>query len=309
MTDLEFVVPQELDGITVLSFLRSKCGVSYRMIKRLRHTPMGITANGAYIRTIDTLKGGDRVRVTLPSEENSAAPVPLPIEVIFEDEQVIVVNKPSGMPVHQSAGHIGDTLANALAAHFVRTGQDAATSHVINRLDRDTTGLVLLAKNKYAAALLSDGGKKRGSELRPEISKTYYAICQGALVGSGTIDAAIRVMEGHGIQREVGAGGARAITHWFALKNTRVAAPNGIHELTLLRIALETGRTHQIRVHFSAMGMPLAGDDMYGGSRALIGRQALHCGKLSFIHPVTHERISLAAPIPADMRSIMGELN
>ncbi len=294
MPVLLFSVPQENDGISVYNFLRAKCGVSYRLIKKLKRVPSGITANGLHIRTIDPLQGGDKVTLHIPEDENPTLPVALPIEIVYEDEQIAVINKPFGMPVHPAREHVADTLANAFSAHLLANGEPNSAFRVINRLDRDTSGLVLTAKNSHAASLLHG-----------RTDKVYYAVCQGTLTGSGTIDAPIRVMEGHGIQREVGEGGVRAVTHWQALKNVSVTAANGNeYALTLLEIHLETGRTHQIRVHFTSLGMPLTGDDMYGGSRDLINRQALHCGQLDFSHPITGEHMHFSLQLPEDMAAL-----
>lgn len=294
MAQITFTVAQDMNGISVYNFLRAKCNVSYRLIKRLKRVPMGITSNGRHIRTIDALQGGDSVTLNIPDDENPTVPNELPIDIIYEDEHIAVINKSSGMPVHPAREHVTDTLANAFSAHLIARGESNSAFRVINRLDRDTTGLVLTAKNSHAASLLHG-----------HTDKVYYAICQGLLTGSGTIDAPIRIMEGHGIQREVGEGGVSAVTHWTALKNMHITAPNGnTHDLTLLKIHLETGRTHQIRVHFTSLGMPLAGDDMYGGSWDLIKRQALHCGQLNFCHPVTGEPMEFKAPLPRDMAAL-----
>ncbi|MBQ1553888.1 MAG: RluA family pseudouridine synthase [Clostridia bacterium] len=291
MPQLTFTVPAENDGISVYNFLRAKCGVSYRLIKKLKRVPMGLTANGVHIRTIDPLRGGDIVALNIPEDDNPTLPNALPIDIVYEDEHIAVINKSYGMPVHPAREHVTDTLANAFSAHLIASGEPNAAFRVINRLDRDTSGLVLTAKNSHAASLLHG-----------HTDKIYYAVCEGTLHGSGTIDAPIRIMEGHGIQREVGEGGIRAVTHWTALRNMTVSAPGGrTYDLTLLEIHLETGRTHQIRVHFSSLGMPLAGDDMYGGSRELITRQALHCGQLNFRHPATGQPMEFQIPLPEDM--------
>lgn len=291
MAKIIFTVPTDISGISVYNFLRSKCGVSYRLIKKLKRVPLGITANGTHIRTIDPLCGGDIVELNIPEDDEPTQPNALPIDIIYEDEHIAVINKSHGMPIHPARNHVTDTLANAFSAHLIANGEPNCSFRVINRLDRDTSGLVLTTKNSHAASLLHG-----------HTNKIYYAICQGTLLGNGTIDAPIRIMEGHGIQREVGEGGIRAVTHWTALKNISLTSSDGNrHELTLLEINLETGRTHQIRVHFSSLSMPLAGDDMYGGSRDLIGRQALHCGQLNFNHPITGEPMEFKAPLPPDM--------
>lgn len=281
---MKFTVPRELDGITVKSFLRGTCRISARLHTHLKHIENGITVDGKLIIATDRLKAGDTVVLLVPDEE-MVAPVQMPIDILFEDENIIVLNKKAGMTVHPVHGHLDDTLANAVSAYFASKGENCAF-RPINRIDRDTSGIVLAAKNSFCAA-----------QLQKSAEKVYYAVCQGELSGCGTIDQPIRVKEGHGIQREVGEGGERSVTHWKAL-----CCKDG---LTLLECRLETGRTHQIRVHFSSyMKMPLAGDDMYGGSRELISRQALHCGKMSFVHPLTNESVDIICDIPDDMFSL-----
>lgn len=282
---IEFIVPLDRDGISVERFLRGSCNVSARLLPKLKRIPMGITCNGVHIRTIDKVHAGDVIRLLLPVDDRSVEPVELPIDIVYEDEDIVVLNKPSGMPVHPTHGHTRDTLANAYAAYRMSKGE-YGIFRPVNRLDRDTTGLLLACKNSHSASVLNG-----------RADKVYYAVCQGVLEGSGTIDAPLRRKEGYGIMREVGEGGKRCITHWTAL-----CSRDG---LTLLEILLETGRTHQIRAHFSSyMKMPLAGDDMYGGSHELIARQALHCGEMSFTHPVTGERICIRKAPPDDFLAL-----
>lgn len=270
-------MPCEQDGITVRSFLRGTCRISARLHRKLKQVENGITVDGRLVKARDVLKGGDMVVLHIPDEDCVEA-VSMPVDIVYEDDYVIVLNKPANMPVHPTHGHGSDTLANAVAAYLPNVA-----FRPVNRLDRDTTGLVLAAKDSFSAVRLQESAEK-----------IYYAVCTGRLEGQGTIDKPIRVKEGHGIQREVGDGGERSITHWKALASN--------DEMTLVECRLETGRTHQIRVHFSSyMKMPLLGDDMYGGSRKRISRQALHCGFMAFIHPMTKKRIELTCPPPEDM--------
>lgn len=289
MRTLEFTVPDSFDGKKVEEFLRSYCKISYRLLIRLKRTYMGITVNGVHRRSIDILRSGDFVELRLPEDEKPAQAVCLPIEVLFEDEDVIVLNKPPGMPVHPSRGHECDTLANAFAWYMQEKGKVLAFRPV-NRLDRDTSGIVVAAKHSYSAARLAGG-----------IDNSYFAVCQGKLQGSGTIDLPIGLKPGHGITRQVRQDGERAVTHYTVLGSA------GGH--TVLRLKLETGRTHQIRVHMSSQGYPLAGDDMYGGSRLLIGRQALHCECVSFIHPCSGQKIVVKSPLPKDMQELLEKLS
>lgn len=273
-----FIVSKEYDGKDVKTFLKSYCNVSARLLTDLKKYPNGITANGSHIRSIDIIHTNDIIKIKLPIEKSDIIPVNLPLNIVYEDNDIIILDKPPFMPVHPVRNHIDDTLANGLA-YYAQSKGEIWTFRAINRLDRDTSGLVLVCKNGYSASILS--GK---------VEKVYMALCQGIILGKGTIDAPIRLKEGHTIQREVGEGGVKAITHWesIATKNNH----------TLLFIKLETGRTHQIRVHFSSIGLPLAGDDMYGGSRKYFQRQCLHCAELKFIHPITKKQMIIKSNIP-----------
>lgn len=268
-----FIVGNELDGISVKSFLRRHCQVSARLLARLKRTENGITCKGRVLRSIDILHAGDKVELSLPADESVIVPVDLPVEIVYEDNDIVVFNKPANMPVHPVNSHRLNTLANAAAYHCIIRGEQYAF-RAVNRLDKDTSGLVLTVKNGYAHTFLISHTEKR-----------YLALCEGELYGSGTIDSPIRLKPGHTIQREVGHGGKPSVTHYRALKH-------GFGH-TLLSLTLETGRTHQIRVHLSSIGHPLAGDDMYGGSIHYFSHQCLHCASLSFVHPTTRETLTL----------------
>lgn len=287
--ELTFVVPEEFNGAKLKSFLRGPCQVSSGILTKLKWVFDGITVNGAHAYVTQILQTGDVVGLKLPGAETQAEPCHIPLDILYEDADLLLINKPSLMPIYPTPGHDCDSLANAVA-FYATEKREPFSFHPIFRLDKNTSGIVILAKHCYSASLLAFG-----------VSKTYTAICEGTLKGSGTIDAPIRLKEGHGIQREVGGGpeAQRAVTHWKAVRQY------GNH--TLLEIQLETGRTHQIRVHFSSIGHPLAGDDMYGGSREWIDRQALHCGTVSFIHPVTKQAMMFQQPLPADMQQLLEE--
>lgn len=270
---MKFVVERELDGISVQNFLKRHCNVSSRLLIKLKRTENGITANGKHIRSIDILHFGDMVEIRMPEDENEIAAVNNPVEIVYEDDEVLIFNKPPFMPVHPVREHQLDTLAN-YAVYYARSKGENYAFRAVNRLDKDTSGLVLTAKSSFAMTYLT----KR-------VKKVYVALCEGELSGSGTINAPIRLKEGHTIQREVGEGGINAITHYRAIKT--------MYGHTYVEFELETGRTHQIRVHMSSIGHSLAGDDMYGGSRVYFNRQCLHCAELEFTHPVTHEIIKV----------------
>lgn len=282
---IKFTVDENNDGIQVKNFLRGDCDVSATLLRQLKLVENGITSNGVHIRTIDKLYSGDEVAITLPDEKNEIEPINLPIKILYEDEHIIAFDKSAFMTVHPVHGHIDDTLANA-AAYYAESKGEVWSFRAVNRLDRDTSGVLLTAKNAYAAALLPKS-----------VKKIYIAVCEGVIKEGGTVNAPIRLKEGHSIQREVGSGGVNAVTHYRPLKYG-----NG-HTLT--EFDLETGRTHQIRVHMSYLGYPLAGDDMYGGSLKYISRQALHCREVCFQHPVTKKQIRIESVLPEDILNIL----
>ncbi len=285
MREIAICVPPSWDGVMAKRFLRGYCGLSYRLMVSLKSQPGGITMDGRLLRVIDPVYGGKTVVLRLPDDSSAPVPVALPFHVCYEDADLLVADKPPFMPVHPTHDHQRDTLANAVAAYLAAKGEACAFRSVY-RLDRDTSGLVVVAKNAYAA-----------SRLNRRVEKTYFAVAQGILCGSGCIDAPLHRKEGHGIQQEAGGYGVCAVTHWEAL-----GAGTG-H--TLLRLWLETGRTHQIRVHCASLRHPLAGDDMYGGSREKIGRQALHCGYARLVHPVSGAVLSFFSPLPADIVTLL----
>ncbi len=279
---LSFVIPESYNGRKVIHFLRGEAGLSSRLTISLKYRPDGILLNGEHIRTIDLLKTGDTLTVNLPDETNSVSAVPVvQLDIVYEDEDVLVINKPAGLAMHPTHNHQDDSLANCVAAY-----RPDAVFRAVGRLDKCTSGLVLCAMNQMAAAALSGNYEKQ-----------YLAVADGVYEGCGTIDKPIYRPDPMKTLRAVGETGEYAVTHWKAL------ATDG--KLSLLRIQLETGRTHQIRVHFASMGTPLAGDDMYGSAVNPPDRAALHCAELTFTHPVTREVLSFSAPLPADMQTLV----
>ncbi len=279
-----FTVGDELDGITVKAFLRKHCEVSSRLLAKLKRVENGMTVNGAPVRSIDLLHSGDAVCLRFPVDETEIAPVEMPLSIVYEDDAVIVLDKPPFMPVHPVRDHQTDTLANGVM-HYLKSKGESCTFRSVNRLDRNTSGLVLAAKSSYAHTFLIGKTKKK-----------YIALCEGEISEGGTVDAPIMLRPGHIIERQVGEGGARAVTHYRPLDIR--------YGHTLLELELETGRTHQIRTHMSSIGHPLAGDDMYGGSCGIFRRQCLHCAELSFIHPLTREAVLLKSA-PEDWMSVL----
>ena len=286
MRKLDFVVPASYDGCKVEHFLRQAQGMSLRVIKDLKKTSYGLTCNGVHTRTIDLVHTGDVVSVVLEDHPQEYLLSALKVPILYEDDDVMVYNKPANMPCHQAKTHQQDTLANVFAAHCAAQGLPLSF-RAINRLDRNTTGAVVVAKNAHAAAQL--GGK---------IDKTYLALVCGVFpYRQGVIDAPIGRLADDYINRIVTPNGQFARTGFTLLGQGR--------EYSYLRCHLYTGRTHQIRVHFSWLGYPLAGDDLYGTDSRLLSRQALHCGEVRFRHPVSGQVIEIQAPLHQDMQTAL----
>ena len=285
----EYQITAAEEGRKIGDFLREK-GYSRHLLRQLKETEYGLLRNAQPTFTTVALKAGDRIRVRLLEKaEGSEAimPAPLPFEIVYEDEDLLVVNKPADMPIHPSFQNHGNTLADALTWHYQQHGEDFVY-RCINRLDRDTTGLLIVAKHLLSASILSDMVGKR------EIHREYLAIVKGIPPENGTISAPIGRKKGSAILREVNfETGEPAVTHF-----ARLEIRNG---LSLVSLKLETGRTHQIRVHMGYIGCPLIGDYLYYPECSRISRQALHSHRLSFLHPITGKALSFTAPLPEDM--------
>lgn len=284
---LEFQIDERYESRKIREYLKNEAKVSHRMLCILKRTPNGITVNGVHARTVDLLHAGDTLVLTLPKDEAAVTPTPtdIPIEILYIDDDLIVVNKQAGLAMHETHNHQGDALSNALAYYLAQRGE-SAVFRAVGRLDKGTSGIVVCARNKYCAARLSG-----------QIQKTYFAVAGGVFTGGGTIDAPIFRPDPNKTLRAVGEGGERAVTHWEAMRTDG--------KCTLLRIQLETGRTHQIRVHFAHLGAPLVGDGMYGSTDLRLSHQALHCGECRFTHPVTGKALTITAPMPADMQALV----
>lgn len=281
---------------TVKEFLRRRLSLSSALLSRIKTVPGGLQRNGESVFVSAVLQPGDRVRVLLEPEEafsENVYPVNLPLSVVYEDDDLLILNKPPKMPVHPSKGHVCDSLANAVAGYYARQGKNF-TFRCVNRLDKDTSGLIAVAKNAYSHQRLID-------QMRQGIlQRTYIALAEGkVLPAEGKIETDIRrIPDTATIRREVcpDGEGEKAVTFYEtqATKNGR----------TLLKIRLKTGRTHQIRVHFSHIGHPLTGDWLYGREREGL-RQALHSSVLSLIQPLTGQSLSFSAPLPEDFLEMM----
>ncbi|CAH2713462.1 hypothetical protein BACCIP111895_00598 [Neobacillus rhizosphaerae] len=239
------------------------------------------------------LQNRDVVTVIFPPENPSEGVKgeDIPLTILYEDEFILVVNKPAGMNTIPSREHPAGSLANSLVGYYQRIGLQA-TSHIVTRLDRDTSGIVLIAKHRHVHHLFSM------MQQSGQVKRTYEAIAGGSIVAdSGTIEEPIGRKVDSIIEREVRSDGQSACTHYRVIER--------YPGFTYIELELETGRTHQIRVHLSFMGHPLLGDDLYGGVTTLIRRQALHCKKIEFIHPFLREIMIFTAPLPQEMRKIV----
>lgn len=298
---LIYQITEEYGGMEILAFLRKK-GFSRHILSSMKADKQSILLNGerGYGRSV--LKSGDILRILVPETEitEKLIPVKMDLRILYEDEDILVLNKDADIPIHPSIGNYENTLANAVAYYFAQKGEPFVY-RCINRLDRDTTGALILSKNPYSAAVLSQQMKRR------EIRRTYLAIVEGIPPQSGTISAPIGRKDGSTIERQVDfENGEKAVTHFERLAVTE-SSPKGSSALngcpqdySLLELHLETGRTHQIRVHMKYLGYPLPGDYLYHPDYRIINRQPLHSYQIEFRHPVTEKAMLFTAPVPED---------
>lgn len=282
---LTYEITAEQAGTKIGDFLR-RAGYSRHVIIHLKKTENGILLNGEWAYVGQFLKEGDHLEIRIIESEASEQIVSaeLPLDIIYEDEDLLIINKPADMPIHPSINNYDNTLANALMWYYQQKGE-TFVYRCINRLDRDTTGLLIVAKNMLSGGILSDMSKKR------EIHREYLAIAEGEVPQEGVIDAPIARKEESVIERCVDfEKGDRAVTHYW-----RLDYRNGY---SLVRLKLETGRTHQIRVHMKYIGYPLTGDYLYNPDYRILDHQALHSWKLAFRHPVTGAQMQFKADPP-----------
>ena len=294
---MDFLIDEALAGECVRRVLQNELKFSTKMIKFLKYTPFGITVDGKAVTVRHILQMGECLSLAIEDSESSPAlaPVDLPLDILYEDDDIVVPAKPADMPTHPSHDHYTDTVANALAFRYEKEGIPFVF-RPINRLDRNTSGLLLISRNKRAA------GKLTQSMQKGDIKKTYLAVTVGEMAEKeGVIDAPLHRTKESIIVREVCSPAAPDAD--AACTEYRVLAVENGYSLVLVRPL--TGRTHQIRVHFAHAGHPLVGDDLYGTPTPLIARHALHAYQLSFPHPMTEESITLSAPLCADMRSLI----
>ena len=294
---MDILIDESLAGQCVRRVLQVELKLSTKMIKSLKYRPLGIMVDGKAVTVRHILSLGECLSLAIEDEESSSAltPVDLPLDILYEDEDIVIPSKSADMPTHPSHDHYTDTVTNALAFRYAKEGIPFVF-RPINRLDRNTSGLLLICRNKRAAGRMTQAMQKG------EIQKTYLAVFTGEMQEqTGVIDAPLHRTKESIIVREVCSPIAPDAD--AAYTEYRVLATENGYSLVLVRPL--TGRTHQIRVHFAHAGHPLVGDDLYGTPTPLIDRHALHAYQLSFPHPMKEERMTLSAPLCRDMLTLI----
>ncbi|UXH45925.1 RluA family pseudouridine synthase [Rossellomorea vietnamensis] len=282
----DLVIPNDWKNVTIETILRKHWQAPKKLVHSMRMDG-DVKVNGELISWTSPLSQGDILQIRLFKEvEYDVPPTYGELDVLFEDEHLIVVNKPAGIDTHPNTPDETDTLANLVAFHHQANGERCRVLH-IHRLDRDTSGAIIFAKHPLSKAILDRLLAER------QIKRTYHALVHGRLKQKkGTISEPIGRDRHHNTRRRVSPSGQDAVTHYKVME---VRNP-----YTLIEVQLDTGRTHQIRVHMSHIGHPLAGDTLYGG-KPVFTRQALHAAQISFPHPLTGERIECKAECHDDI--------
>lgn len=294
MTILKWIITSKKEGTLIREYLREK-GISKAALTDIKFRGGTITINGRHATVRHILTAGEELVISFPPEERGKGMISenIPLDIMYEDEHVVVINKRPYMATIPSREHPSGTVANALLYYYDQQ-QLPNTVHIVTRLDRDTSGLMLVAKNRFIHHLLSKQHQQKA------VNRTYEALVHGVMEqDTGTVDAPIARKEESIIERIVHESGQRAVTHFQVV--------NRYDHLTYVALELETGRTHQIRVHMAYLGHPLLGDDLYGGRRDRMDRQALHSKRLTFYHPVMEKMMTFTAPLPDDMEYILKE--
>lgn len=290
---IDYIIDEAGDGLRIEQYLRRK-GYSGQNLAEIKRMPKSVLVNGEHYYMKQKLNTGDHLSIHICETKCSEKipPVQIPLDIVYEDEDIIVINKQAGMPIHPSLNNYTNSMANALAWYYQEQGKPFIF-RCCNRLDRDTSGLTVVAKHLVSGNILSDMVRRR------DIHREYLAIVRGHVSPeAGTINAPLARKPGTIIERTVDwEQGETAITHY------RLVEERNGHSLISLR--LETGRTHQIRIHMKYLGYPLIGDYLYNPDMEYIGRQALHSHRLSFTHPITGKPMEFTAPLPKDMEKVL----
>lgn len=290
---MKWKIDNQFKGMILRNYLHKELGISRTILKAIKYDGGEILINKKQVDVRYRLQGGETLTLKFPPEERShyMQAEAIQLSVYFEDEHLLIINKPAGIVSMPTPHTPKGTIANGVIAYYDEK-ELPYTVHIVTRLDKDTSGLMLIAKHRYSHSLLALAQQSDG------IKRSYMAIVQGEIVEKkGTINRPIGRKEGSFIEREVTERGREAITHYEVIEE--------VNGLSVVKVELETGRTHQIRVHFASLGHPIVGDSLYGGKSNLIPRQALHCHELSLLHPMTGERIHLRSDLPADMKALL----
>lgn len=292
---LELTAAKEQEGVRVDALLRNVLGLSGTVIRRVKWLPDGILLDGVRVNVGVAVRAGQTLSVLVgdPARRSQVVPVPGPLDIVYEDADLVVLNKPPALSVHPGPGHWTDTLGNYLLAHYDENGEPFTDFHPVHRLDKGTSGLIVVVKHAHAQE------KLKGQLHTGGFRRVYLAVCEGApSPAAGVVDAPLGRKDGSLIEQEVRPDGLPARTRYetLAVKGGRA----------LLRLELDTGRTHQIRVHMARLGHPLTGDFLYGKEdRSLIARPALHSARLELTHPITGARLVLRSPLPEDIAGLL----
>ncbi|WP_226659368.1 RluA family pseudouridine synthase [Pseudalkalibacillus hwajinpoensis] len=287
---MTWLVLKKEEGMGLREFLLREKNMSRSMLTDIKFKGGELLVNGTHHNVRTILSEGDVVEVVFPEEKVSETMKPrqMPLRICYEDDHFLLINKQANLPTIPSR-HSTESLAEGVL-YYYETRKWKRTIHAVNRLDRDTSGLVLFAKHRYAHDLLSQQQKSK------EMKRSYLALVHGEVEGQGKVEAPIGRKDGSIIERTVRPDGQYALTDYHTIKQ--------YSGFSLLQLSLQTGRTHQIRVHMSHLGHPLLGDDLYGGTKELISRQALHSAKLEFYHPFLQKKLRFEAELEDDMRTL-----
>ena len=302
-TPLSYTIAPEDEGMKVGTVLERRLGISRKLMSRLKLTEQGIRLNGERVFTSIKVKSGDVISCAMEQEtSDDIMPQAMPLDILYEDDHLLLINKRAGMIVHPTHGHYTGTLANGVVQHWLERGE-RVRFRPVHRLDQDTSGVVAIAKNPYVHQQLSMQMQ------RGEVEKQYCAfVVKRPQPDQGTVDAPIDRDPEQPHVRIVTETGYPSVTHYETIRTYNSGAAR-------ISLRLETGRTHQIRVHMQHMGCPLIGDPMYGDHAAEasigihpagqeLGRQALHAERLAFRHPWTGEAMTFVAPLPEDLQQL-----